>query len=434
MKNYEKNNEGLTDERIISHFTSGLKTLFANNKFPVILFCSSNDDKISARLKREFLEIFKINPPTEEERTKIIEWLFQYHHLTYHEDLTEVVKKTNTFLFEDMNTLVKLAKSQQTCSKKMNTLTSENLLSALDYMHLHHNQNIGAPKVPKVQWDDIGGLKDVKEEIIKTINFPLKHPEFVNSTGLRRFGILLFGPPGTGKTLLAKAVATECNLCFLSVKGPELLNMYIGQSEENIREVFERARAASPCIIFFDELDSLAPNRGVSGDSGGVMDRVVSQLLAEMDGLNEKATVFIIGATNRPDLIDPALLRPGRFDKLLYVGPAMDFASRLSVLKALTRNFNLNDEVRLEDIVKLCPSNISGADFYGICAESWMHAVRRTIQQCENGPKDVRNFTEKDVEVGTDDFIYALRSVKPSITSKDLMYFEKLKREISSNQ
>ncbi|KAJ8970478.1 hypothetical protein NQ317_017744 [Molorchus minor] len=187
------------------------------------------------------------------------------------------------------------------------------------------------------------------------------------------------------KTLIAKAVATECNLCFLSVKGPELLNMYVGQSEQNIRDVFERARQASPCIIFFDELDSLAPNRGMSGDSGGVMDRVVSQLLAEMDGVNQSPTVFIIvcigvsrdialffrrsetgdlviirrndiihtsssstRATNRPDLIDPALLRPGRFDKLLYVGPCTDRESKISVLYALTRKFKLAEGLNLK--------------------------------------------------------------------------------------
>ncbi|XP_045463449.1 peroxisomal biogenesis factor 6 [Harmonia axyridis] len=430
FENFEKNNDGQTDERIISNFTNGLKNLFESNKFPVILFCSSNNDKISPRLKREFLEIFRINPPSPEERTDILKWLLQYHDLHYKNSLEELVQKTNTFMFEDLNLLIRLAKSYNIFSKEKNDISREKLLLAIDYMQLHYNENIGAPKVPTVQWDDIGGLKDVKDEIIKTINFPLKHPEFSTSTGLRRLGILLFGPPGTGKTLLAKAVATECNLCFLSVKGPELLNMYIGQSEENIREVFQRARAASPCIIFFDELDSLAPNRGVSGDSGGVMDRVVSQLLAEMDGINEKATVFIIGATNRPDLIDPALLRPGRFDKLLYVGPATDSISRLSVLKALTRKFNLSEEVNLEDIVELCPNNISGADFYGLCAESWMHAVRRTIHQ---GSLDIKNITGKEIIVNMDDFKYALSTVTPSVTSEDLLYFEKLKNEISSN-
>ncbi|XP_074026462.1 peroxisomal biogenesis factor 6 isoform X3 [Leptinotarsa decemlineata] len=196
--------------------------------------------------------------------------------------------------------------------------------------------------------------------------------------------------------------------------------------------VFERARQASPCIIFFDELDSLAPNRGISGDSGGVMDRVVSQLLAEMDGLNDSATIFIIGATNRPDLIDPALLRPGRFDKLLYIGPCTDKESKLSVLKALTRKFSLSNDVNLIEVVKISPKNITGADFYGICSSAWSSAVRRLIKRIENG--EIDSEYGQDVIVNFQDFGEAMMNVKPSIKSEDLLYFEKLKRELGSYQ
>jgi len=166
---------------------------------------------------------------------------------------------------------------------------------------------------------------------------PLQHPELFVQGVKNRSGILLYGPPGTGKTLMAKAVATECNLNFLSVKGPELINMYVGESEKNVRDLFQKAHASRPCVIFFDELDSLAPNRGNGADSGGVMDRVVSQLLVELSGLNQTNDLFVIGATNRPDLIDPALLRPGRFDRLVYMGISEDRASQLRILKALTR-------------------------------------------------------------------------------------------------
>ena len=159
--------------------------------------------------------------------------------------------------------------------------------------------------------------------------------------GLARSGILLYGPPGTGKTLLAKAVANECGLNFLSVKGPELLDMYVGQTEQNVRRLFEKARLNAPCILFFDELDSLAPTRGRAGDSGGIMDRVVSQLLTEIDGMDKLATsnahVFLIGATNRPDLIDQSLLRPGRFDKLVYVPIASTPDERCAIFSALLR-------------------------------------------------------------------------------------------------
>lgn len=218
-------------------------------------------------------------------------------------------------------------------------LTAADFTTALDQARSSYSESIGAPKIPNVTWDDVGGLAKVKTEILDTIQLPLEHPELF-ADGLKKRsgrlhdvyrasgrvallirslslhpGVLLYGPPGTGKTLLAKAVATSCSLNFFSVKGPELLNMYIGESEANVRRVFQRARDAKPCVIFFDELDSVAPKRGNQGDSGGVMDRIVSQLLAELDGMAEGsggADVFVIGATNRPDLLDPALLRPGR--------------------------------------------------------------------------------------------------------------------------
>ncbi|KAH1010172.1 hypothetical protein HUJ05_004508 [Dendroctonus ponderosae] len=300
-------------------------------------------------------------------------------------------------------------------------------------MQSNYNESLGAPKVPKVQWSDIGGLNNVKEEIMKTINLPLRRPDLFKKSGLTRSGILLFGPPGTGKTLIAKAVATECSLCFLTVKGPELLNMYVGQSEQNIREVFERARQASPCIIFFDELDSLAPNRGLSGDSGGVMDRVVSQLLSEMDGLNNGAKLFIIGATNRPDLIDPALLRPGRFDKLLYVGPCTEEGSKVSVMQALTKKFKLASDVDPQEIVSSCPKNITGADLYGICSTAWSSAAKRLIDRIERDALNAEEFTDQHVEVTAADFARAIEDVKPSISEVDLLYFEKLKRELTAD-
>lgn len=212
-------------------------------------------------------------------------------------------------------------------------ITATDFDYAIKKVRAAYSENIGAPKIPSVTWDDVGGLAHVKADILDTIQLPLEHPELFGD-GLKKrsgwgykflknipvaninsLGILLYGPPGTGKTLVAKAVATSCSLNFFSVKGPELLNMYIGESEANVRRVFQRARDAKPCVIFFDELDSVAPKRGNHGDSGGVMDRIVSQLLAEIDGMSSgssSADVFVIGATNRPDLLDPALLRPGR--------------------------------------------------------------------------------------------------------------------------
>ena len=175
-------------------------------------------------------------------------------------------------------------------------------------------------EVPTVSWNDIGGLEKVKQELQETVQYPVEHPEKFLKFGMQPSkGVLFYGPPGCGKTLLAKAIANECQANFISVKGPELLTMWFGESEANVRDVFDKARAAAPCVMFFDELDSIAKARGTTaGDSGGT-DRVLNQILTEMDGMNAKKNVFVIGATNRPDQIDPALLRPGRLDQLIYI-------------------------------------------------------------------------------------------------------------------
>merc|ERR1712188_341320 len=174
-------------------------------------------------------------------------------------------------------------------------------------------------EVPNVSWDDIGGLEPVKQELQETVQYPVLYPEQFEKFGMAPSrGVLFYGPPGCGKTLLAKAIANECQANFISIKGPELLTMWFGESESNVRELFDKARAAAPCVLFFDELDSIAKSRGSGlGDGGGAADRVLNQLLTDMDGMNAKKTVFIIGATNRPDIIDSALLRPGRLDQLI---------------------------------------------------------------------------------------------------------------------
>merc|ERR1711975_28833 len=193
-------------------------------------------------------------------------------------------------------------------------------------------------EIPNVSWADIGGLESVKRELKELVQYPVEHPEKFEKFGMSPSrGVLFYGPPGCGKTLMAKAVANECQANFISVKGPELLTMWFGESEANVRELFEKARAAAPCVLFFDELDSIASARGgSSGDGGGAADRVINQILTEIDGVGAKKNVFIIGATNRPDIIDPALMRPGRLDQLVYI-PLPDEPSRLGVLTANLR-------------------------------------------------------------------------------------------------
>ena len=240
---------------------------------------------------------------------------------------------------------------------------------------------IGAPKIPNVSWDDVGGLANVKDAVMETIQLPLERPELFAKGMKKRSGILFYGPPGTGKTLLAKAIATEFSLNFFSVKGPELLNMYIGESEANVRRVFQRARDARPCVVFFDELDSVAPKRGNQGDSGGVMDRIVSQLLAELDGMSDGEEggggVFVIGATNRPDLLDQALLRPGRFDKMLYLGVSDTHEKQLTILQALTRKFTMHPNTSLRRVAESLPFTYTGADLYALCSDAMLKAITR---------------------------------------------------------
>ncbi|KAJ2899258.1 AAA-domain-containing protein [Zalerion maritima] len=266
-------------------------------------------------------------------------------------------------------------------------LTNADFNSAVEHARKNFSDAIGAPNIPNVTWDDVGGMSSVKNSIDETIRLPLERPELFARGMKKRSGILFYGPPGTGKTLLAKAIATEYSLNFFSVKGPELLNMYIGESEANVRRVFQRARDARPCVVFFDELDSVAPKRGNQGDSGGVMDRIVSQLLAELDGMSggdgEGGGVFVIGATNRPDLLDPALLRPGRFDKMLYLGVADTRDKQTTIMEALTRKFTLDPSVSLANIASSLPFTYTGADFYALCSDAMLKAVTRQASQVD---------------------------------------------------
>ncbi|XP_064969294.1 peroxisomal ATPase PEX6-like isoform X1 [Musa acuminata AAA Group] len=307
-------------------------------------------------------------------------------------------------------------------------IEKEDFSKALERSKKRNASALGAPKVPNVKWEDVGGLEEVKKSILDTVQLPLLHKDLFSSGLRKRSGVLLYGPPGTGKTLLAKAVATECSLNFLSVKGPELINMYIGESEKNVRDIFQKARAARPCVIFFDELDSLAPARGASGDSGGVMDRVVSQMLAEIDGLNDSSQdLFIIGASNRPDLIDPALLRPGRFDKLLYVGVNTDASYRERVLKALTRKFKLDKNVSLFSVARKCPPNFTGADMYALCADAWFHAAKRKTSS--DGSNPTIDDKADSVIVEINDFMKVLGDLAPSLSMDELKKYERLREQ-----
>ncbi|KAL2271108.1 hypothetical protein VTJ83DRAFT_479 [Remersonia thermophila] len=332
-------------------------------------------------------------------------------------------------------------------------LTKQDFEVAVEAARKNFADAIGAPKIPNVTWDDVGGLNNVKEAITETIQLPLERPELFAKGMKKRSGILFYGPPGTGKTLLAKAIATEYSLNFFSVKGPELLNMYIGESEANVRRVFQRARDARPCVVFFDELDSVAPKRGNQGDSGGVMDRIVSQLLAELDGMSggeDSGGVFVIGATNRPDLLDQALLRPGRFDKMLYLGVSDTHEKQLKIMEALTRKFTLHPSLSLSSIAARLPFTYTGADFYALCSDAMLKAVTRQASLVDakvrainadpaahnlRGPISTAYFfdhfaTPEDlaVMVTEQDFLDAHRELVPSVSAGELEHYERVRQ------
>ncbi|XP_066584730.1 peroxisomal ATPase PEX6 [Prorops nasuta] len=428
---YGKDAEGHKDERAISAFELEIQNIFNKcDDFPIIIVATVDDSEILGELERMFLETINVGNPDQNKQEELILQCLNNKNVKYTTNFGQVAKLCPDFNLTDISTLISNAiKIKHTilnnCEKDFE-LNYNDFAKAYEYMHVTCSMSEGMPKIPKVYWEDIGGLVSLKKEIMKRIQLPL-----LKVLGYKQSGLLLYGPPGTGKTLLAKAVATEYQLHFLSVKGPEVLNMYVGQSEKNIREIFEQARAAAPCIIFFDELDSLAPNRGRSGDSGGVMDRVVSQLLAEMDGLEDSGGIFIIGATNRPDLIDPALLRPGRFDKMLYVGIHSDKNSKLSVLQALTRKFSFsNGGKELEKLVEKLPDNLTGADLYAVCSDAWLHAARRALTEYDNNTADL--VQSDNIMVELQDFEKAAKNLVPSVSETELKRYEQLRQTLST--
>lgn len=277
----------------------------------------------------------------------------------------------------------------------------------------------GFATVPSVTWDDIGSLGDIREELSMAITEPIRHPERFRAMGLTApMGVLLYGPPGCGKTLTAKAIANSSGSNFISVKGPELLNKYVGESERAVRQVFSRARTSAPCVVFFDELDALCPRRGSDG-SNGVSERVVNQLLTEMDGLEERREVFVIAATNRPDIIDPAILRPGRLDKLLYV-PLPTPKDRVDILKTCARKTPIDSSVDLESIgVSPLLERFSGADLNALVKEAAMNALRRMRHEETIDSSSACIVTPPDFEK-------AMGSIRPSISEKDQLLYRSM--------
>jgi transitional endoplasmic reticulum ATPase len=283
-------------------------------------------------------------------------------------------------------------------------------------------------EVPNATWDDVGGLAPVKRELIRAIEWPLRYPRaFERLHTEPPKGVLLYGPPGTGKTLVARAVANASDANFVSVKGPELLDKYVGESERAVRDVFQRARQSAPTVIFFDEIDAIAPERGGSFDSR-VTERVVSQLLTELDGIEELRNVVVVGATNRPDIIDPALLRTGRFEKMVYV-PNPDEDARREILRIHTREMPLADDIDLDTLAERT-EGYTGSDIEAIVREASMLALDAYLESVEEATPEIVEEHSEDIQVTVDHFNLARKIVKPSVPSVDKEYYNDLAAEL----
>ncbi|MDD2439046.1 MAG: CDC48 family AAA ATPase [Methanosarcinaceae archaeon] len=273
-------------------------------------------------------------------------------------------------------------------------------------------------ELPTVRWEDVGGLEAAKEAIIESVEWPIKNPQKFLKLGIKApKGILLFGPPGTGKTLIAQAVARECNANFISIKGPEIFSKWLGESEKAIRETFKKARQVAPCVVFFDEVDSIAAMQGGESTDSRTSERVLNQLLTEMDGLESLKDVVVIAATNRPNTLDPAIVRPGRFDRLVYVG-APSRKGRINIFKIHTKSIPLAEDVELEKLADETEGYV-GADIEAVCREAVMIALRE-------------NFEIEEIEMKY--FRQALKKVKPTINEQIAQFYEKIEEQFKGGQ
>jgi transitional endoplasmic reticulum ATPase len=273
--------------------------------------------------------------------------------------------------------------------------------------------------IPDISWEDVGGLEDIKSELQEAVEWPLKYPKLFEKAGIRPLnGIILFGPPGCGKTLLAKAVASESKCNFITVKGPEILSKWVGESQKSIREIFRKGRQASPSIIYFDEIDAITAIRNSYDGTSGVTSSIVNQILVEMDGLEDRKGVIVIASTNRPDLVDSALLRPGRFDRLLYV-MAPDLESRKKILGVHTSNMPLANDVSLKHIAQIT-DGYSGADLENVCREAGMQAIREKME-------DIDKIEYKHFE-------FALSKIKSTLPTEIIEKYEDMAKVITTSR
>ena len=394
---------GEEERRIVAQLLSLMDGLNSRGKV-VVIGATNRPNSIDEALRRpgRFDREIEIGIPDRDGRLEILEIHTRGMPLAEDVDLKWLADKTHGYSGADISALTKEAamaalrrvlpdvdlEAEEIPREVLNSIsvTKDDFRNALKDMQPSTMREVLIEK-PNVKWEDIGALEDAKQELKEAVEWPLKFGKvFDHMNAKPPKGILLYGPPGTGKTMLAKAVATESEANFIAVKGPEFLNKWVGESEKAVRETFRKARQASPCVIFMDEIDSIAPERGSGNGDSNVTERVISQMLTEMDGLESLNNVVVIAATNRPDIMDPALLRPGRFDKSIYIGPP-DKESRSAIFGIHTKGRPLADDVDLDDLAERT-DGCTGADIAAICNEAVMNAVRELVSSNPNPSDD----------------------------------------------
>ncbi len=419
---------GEVERRVVSQILTMMDGLKSRGKV-IVIGATNRVNSLDPALRRpgRFDREIAINAPDKQGRLTILKIHTRGMPLTKDVNLEELAAVTHGFVGADLESLSKEA-AMNVLRKHFSEmkLNEEEPISQelLEKLVVKHEDFTVALKVvrpsamrevlvetPNVSWDQVGGLDSIKQELNEAVEWPMKYPQSFERMGIRPSrGILLYGPPGTGKTLLAKAVAKESEANFIQVKGPSLLSMWVGKSEEGVRKIFERARQVAPCVIFFDEIDSLAGKRGNSDAGGGrVTERVLNQILAEMDGLEDLKDVLVVGATNRPDMLDPAVLRPGRFDKILLVN-APEEEGRLNILKIHTKKMPLAKDVSLTDLAKRT-IGYTGADLEALTREAAILSLRESIE--------AKVVTKKHFEE-------AIKRVKPSVSKPTIEVYKKI--------
>ncbi|MDT7866688.1 MAG: CDC48 family AAA ATPase [Desulfurococcales archaeon] len=424
---------GEVEKRVVAQLLTLMDGLKERGKV-IVIGATNRPEALDPALRRpgRFDREIEIRPPDKRARLEILQVHTRNMPLSEDVDLAKLAEMTHGYTGADLAALareaamsalrrfiksqtVDLSKAEEIPVEILRSLkvTMSDFLEAMKFVRPTLMREVFV-EVPEVRWSDIGGLEEVKQELREAVEWPLRYPEVFEKMGVRPpRGVLLYGPPGTGKTLLAKAVATESGANFIAVRGPEVLSKWVGESERAVRKIFERARQVAPAVIFFDEIDSIATARGYRFDSSGVTDRIVNQMLTEMDGIQPLKNVVVIAATNRAELVDPALLRPGRFDRIIYVPPP-DLNARKEIFKVHLRKVPLAPDVNVDELASIT-EGYTGADIEAVVREAAMLKLREKL---EPGPVEMKHLLK------------ALEKIRPSLTKEDMERYERIYREL----